>query len=64
MRYNSIPDMPSHAQPTITKMTAKSFIGGAGTGKKDANGLPADLNLSFGIIRVFVTNDRAGLYRE
>lgn len=64
VRYNAIPDMPSYAQPTITKMVKKGFIGGTGTGKKDANGLPADLDLSMDMIRVFVTNDRAGIYGE
>lgn len=63
VRYNKIADMPGYAQPTITKMVKKGFIGGSGTAK-DENGLPADLNLSLDMIRVFVTNDRAGLYGE
>lgn len=42
-------------------MIDKGIIGGAGT-KKDGNGRPADLDLSIDMLRVFVTNDRAGLY--
>ena len=61
VRYNKIADMPSYAQPTIIKMVDGGFIGGAGT-KKDENNRPADLDLSIDMIRVFVTNDRAGLY--
>ena len=61
MRYNKISEMPGYAQPTIIKMVDKGFIGGAGTAK-DENNRPADLDLSIDMIRVFVTNDRAGLY--
>lgn len=61
MRYNKISEIPSYAQPTIIKMVDKGFIGGAGTAK-DENNRPADLDLSIDMIRVFVTNDRAGLY--
>lgn len=60
-RYNKISDMPAYAQPTIIKMVDKGFIGGAGK-LKDENNRPADLDLSMDMIRVFVTNDRAGLY--
>ena len=63
VRYNKISDMPGYAKDTITKMVKKGFIGGAGKAK-DENGLPADLDLSLDMIRVFVTNDRAGLYGE
>ena len=62
MRYNKISEMPSYAQPTIIKMVDGGFIGGCGTGAKDENNRPADLDLSMDMIRVFVTNDRAGLY--
>lgn len=61
MRYNKISEMPGYAQPTIIKMVDKGIIGGAGTAK-DENNRPADLDLSIDMIRVFVTNDRAGLY--
>lgn len=61
-RYNKISDMPSYAQPTIIKMVDAGIIGGTGTGAKDENNRPADLDLSIDMIRVFVTNDRVGLY--
>ncbi len=61
VRYNKIADMPTYAQPTIIKMVDKGIIGGGGKAK-DANGRPADLDLSIDMIRVLVTNDRAGLY--
>ena len=62
VRYNRIAEMPSYAQPAIIKMVDGGFIGGTGSGAKDENNRPADLNLSIDMIRVFVTNDRAGLY--
>ena len=61
-RYNKISDMPGHVQPTIIKMVDAGLIGGTGTGARDENNRPADLDLSIDMIRVFVTNDRAGLY--
>lgn len=63
-RYNAISELPEYAKKTLIKMIDKGFIGGTGTGKKDDNGRPADLNLSMDMIRIFVTNDRAGLYDE
>ena len=54
--------MPSYAQPPIIKMVDAGLMGGTGTGAKDENNRPADLDLSIDMIRVFVTNDRAGLY--
>ena len=61
MRYNKIAEMPSYAQPTIIKMVDAGFIGGGGAAR-DENNRPADLDLSIDMIRVFVINDRAGLY--
>ena len=61
-RYNKISDMPGYAQDTIRKMVDGGIIGGGGTGAKDGDGRPADLDLSLDMIRIFVTNDRAGLY--
>lgn len=63
VRYNKIADMPKYAQATIIKMVDKGFIGGSGTAK-DENDRPADLDLSIDMIRVFVTNDRAGVYGD
>lgn len=61
-RYNKISEMPGYAQDTIRKMVDGGFIGGSGTGARDEDGRPADLDLSLDMIRVFVTNNRAGLY--
>lgn len=60
-RYNVIAELPAYAQATLIKMVDKGIIGGSGKAK-DANGRPADLDLSTDMVRVFVTNDRAGLY--
>lgn len=60
MRYNRLVDMPDWAQPTIKKMIEKGLLGGSG--EKDADGNPIDLDLSLDMLRVFVVNDRAGLY--
>ena len=54
MRYNTIDEMPEWAKPTIRKMIEKGLLGG--TSGKD------NLDLSMDMIRVFVVNDRAGLY--
>lgn len=35
-----------------------------GGGKKDAEGNPADMDLSKDMLRVLVINDRAGVYGE
>ena len=59
-RFNHVSACPDWAQPTIRKMIAKGLLGGSGA--KDENGLPADLDLSLDMIRIFVTNDRAGVY--
>lgn len=62
-RYNALSEIPTFAKPTILKMIHKGFLNGYGT-KKDADGLPADLDLSVDMIRVFVTLDRAGAYGD
>ncbi len=62
-RYNKISEMPKYAQPTIVKMCDSGFLSGSG-GAKDECGRPADLDLSVDMIRIFVTNDRAGLYES
>lgn len=64
MRYNKISDMPGYAQETIKRMVDNGFIGGGGTGAKDDEGRPADLDLSIDMIRIFVVNGRAGLYSK
>ena len=60
MRYNRLTDMPNWAQPTIKKMIEKGLLGGSG--EKDETGNPIDLDLSIDMIRIFVVNDRAGIY--
>ena len=59
-RINHVSHCPEWAQPTIRKMIEKGLL--TGSGVKDENGLPADLDLSIDMIRVFVTLDRAGVY--
>ena len=59
-RYDSIGQMPSWARGTVQKLCDRKLL--TGSGKKDEDGYPADLNLSEDMIRVFVVNDRAGLY--
>ncbi len=61
MRFNKISEMPKYAQPSIEKLCDKGVLNGSG-GEKDENGRPADLNLSEDMIRIFVVNDRAGIY--
>lgn len=50
MRYDSFEDLPDWAKPTIQKLMDK--------------GLLNNLDLSMDMIRMFVINDRAGLYGE
>ena len=62
-RYNTLAEIEKDAPwalPTINKMIDKKYIKGGG--KKDAKGKPADMDLSMDMIRVFVTNNAAGLY--
>lgn len=62
VRYQAIADAPAYAQATLTKMVDKGYIGGTGTGAKDANGRPADLDLSNDMVRMLVMLDRAGTF--
>ena len=59
-RYNTLAEIPEWARPTIEKMIDKGILKGGG--KKDENGKPADLDLSFDQLRAEVWHDRAGLY--
>ena len=54
MRYNKISEMPEYAQATIAALVDAGKIGGTGTGAKDENGRPADLDLSNDMIRLLV----------
>lgn len=60
MRYNTVAECPSWAQPTIKKLIKKKYLGGSGA--KDAQGNPTDLDLTMDMIRVLMINDKAGLY--
>ena len=42
------------------KMIEKGLLGGSG--EKDETGNPIDLDLSMDMIRIFVVNDRVGIY--
>lgn len=52
MRYKTLDEMPEWAKPTIEKLIAKGLLNGNG----------GDLDLSADMLRMFVINDRAGLY--
>lgn len=54
--YNYIDkNMPDWAVPTITKLVAKGYLKGDEDGK---------LGLTEDLIRLYVVNDRVGLYKE
>jgi len=55
VRYKYYDDMPDWAKPTIAKLVRKGFL------KGDCDGAH---NLSEDALKVFVINDRAGLYGE
>lgn len=52
MRYNTVKECPSWAQKTIQKLVDKGFLSGDGK----------NLDLSHDMVRMFVINDRAGMY--
>ena len=52
MRYNTVEECPKWAQETIRKLIKKGFLSGDGK----------NLDLSTDMIRIFVINDRAGIY--
>ena len=51
-RFNTVDSLPEWARPTIQKMIDKGLLQGDG----------ASLDLSRDMLRIFVVNDRAGLY--
>ena len=51
-RFNTVDSVPEWAQPTVQKMLDKGLLNGDGQG----------LDLSRDMLRLFVVNDRAGLY--
>ena len=52
-RYNTVDSLPDWAKPTISKMIDKGLLNGNGE----------SLDLSLDMLRIFVVNDRAGLYK-
>ena len=54
-RYQRIDELPKWARPTIAKLVEKKILVGVGNG---------NLNLSGDMIRIFVSNDKAGLYDQ
>jgi hypothetical protein len=63
-RYNTMKEI-SDGAPWATETVAKLIENGTikGSGARDAQGRPADMNLSEDMLRLLVWNDRAGLYR-
>ena len=51
-RYNTLDAVPDWAKPTVEKMISKGLLQGDGE----------SLDLSLDMLRIFVINDRAGLY--
>ena len=51
--YKKIEDVPQYGVATITKLLNKGYLQG------DSNG---ELNISEDVLRMYVVNDRAGLY--
>lgn len=51
-RFNTVDSLPEWAKPTIQKMIDKGLLNGNGN----------SLDLSLDMLRVFVINDRAGIY--
>lgn len=59
-RYNTLAEVPEWGRPTVKKLIDKKAI--KGSGKKDENGDPADMNLSEDMVRLLVWDDRMELY--
>ena len=57
MIYNYVDDnMPDWAKPTIIKMIQKGHLHGVNE--------RGELNLTYDMLRIFVTNDKAGVYDD
>lgn len=62
-RYNTINEISEGAPwatETVAKLIDRKYL--AGRGARDSQGRPADMDLSEDMLRIFVVNDRAGLY--
>lgn len=60
-RYNAVAELPKWAEPTVRKLISKSYLKGNG-GERDAEGIPADLDLSHDMVRILVILDRAEVF--
>ena len=63
-RYNTMEEISQDA-PWAVETVEKLIQGGGirGSGKQDEQGRPADMDLSYDMLREFVVNDRMGMYR-
>lgn len=57
-RFNTVSQCPSWARDTVQKLVDKGYLGGSG--EKDSQGCPTDLDLSLDMLRLLVIQDRAG----
>lgn len=62
--YNRIGELPQWAQGPVRRMVSRGLISGTGTGRKDEQGYPADLALSYEMMRTLVILDRVVSYCE
>lgn len=59
-RFNTVGECPQWAQDTVEKLVDKGYL--TGSGEKDGQGRPADLDLSRDMLRLLVIQDRAGCF--
>lgn len=59
-RYNRYDEIPAWAKPAVEKLIKKGVLSGSGK-VKDAEGRPADLDLSVDMLRICVIINRLGL---
>ena len=59
-RFNTVEACPQWARDTVKKLVDRGYLTGSGT--KDADGRPADLDLSRDMLRLLVIQDRAGCF--
>ena len=59
-RFNTVGECPQWAQATVEKLVDRGYL--TGSGEKDSQGRPADLDLSRDMLRLLVIQDRAGSF--
>ena len=59
-RFNTVGECPQWAQDTVKKLVDRGYL--TGSGEKDNEGRPADLDLSRDMLRLLVIQDRAGCF--